>query len=56
MFSDTLKPTGLDAIEPALPLYELLSAHVDGTIVVSQGYTPATANKENTDKKNEEKK
>jgi hypothetical protein len=55
MLSNTLEPTGLDSIEPALPLYELLSTHVDRTIVVSQGYTPTTANKKNTDEKNQEK-
>jgi hypothetical protein len=35
VFGDTLEPARLDTIEASLALYELFSAHVNWTIVVT---------------------
>jgi hypothetical protein len=48
MFTDTLKPTRLETLEAAVAIDELLPAHIDGTIAVSQHNAASAAEQQGT--------
>jgi hypothetical protein len=48
MVTDTLKPTRLETLEAAVAIDELLPAHIDGTIAVSQHNAASAAEQQGT--------
>ena len=53
-FRDALEPAGLYTVKTALTLYQLLTGHVDGAIVVIEDYASAPADNDCTYKENKE--